>query len=248
MDIQAAPIPMITGSVGNQNQRTLVPWYFFPLSFPLSKHPIVNNLNAVKFDFVSTIDTVNSNNIKKTVLLTTSKYSRTLNSPVRISLEVLKQEPQEKQYNKSLLPLSVLLEGQFESLYKNRIPPAIANDSAIDFKTKSVATKMIVIADGDVCKNQVQKNTQNVYPLGYDRFSGQTFGNKNFLLNCMNYLLDNSGLISVRSRELKLRLLDKQKIENSRVSLQVASTSIPILLIIIIGLVQYFLRKKKYNT
>jgi ABC-2 type transport system permease protein len=113
MDIQAAPIPMITGSVGNQNQRTLVPWYFFPLSFPLSKHPIVNNLNAVKFDFVSTIDTVNSNNIKKTVLLTTSKYSRTLNSPVRISLEVLKQEPQEKQYNKSFLPLSVLLEGQF---------------------------------------------------------------------------------------------------------------------------------------
>jgi len=248
MDIQAAPIPMITGSVGNQNQRTLVPWYFFPLSFPLSKHPIVNNLNAVKFDFVSTIDTVNSNNIKKTVLLTTSKYSRTLNSPVRISLEVLKQEPQEKQYNKSFLPLSVLLEGQFESLYKNRIPPAIANDSAIDFKTKSVATKMIVIADGDVCKNQVQKNTQNVYPLGYDRFSGQTFGNKNFLLNCMNYLLDNSGLISVRSRELKLRLLDKQKIENSRVSLQVASTTIPILLIITLGLVQFFLRKKKYNT
>lgn len=248
MDIQAAPIPMITGSVGNQNQRTLIPWYFFPLSFPLSKHPIVNNLNAVKFDFVSTIDTVNSNNIKKTVLLTTSKYSRTLNSPVRISLEVLKQEPQEKQYNKSFLPLSVLLEGQFESLYKNRIPPAIANDSAIDFKTKSVATKMIVIADGDVCKNQVQKNTQNVYPLGYDRFSGQTFGNKNFLLNCMNYLLDNSGLISVRSRELKLRLLDKQKIENSRVSLQVASTTIPILLIITLGLVQFFLRKKKYNT
>jgi ABC-2 type transport system permease protein len=248
MDIQAAPIPMITGSVGNQNQRTLVPWYFFPLSFPLSKHPIVNNLNAVKFDFVSTIDTVNSNNIKKTILLTTSKYSRTLNSPVRISLEVLKQEPQEKQYNKSFLPLSVLLEGQFESLYKNRIPPAIANDSAIDFKTNSVATKMIFIADGDVCKNQVQKNTQNVYPLGYDRFSGQTFGNKNFLLNCMNYLLDNSGLISVRSRELKLRLLDKQKIENSRVSLQVASTTIPILLIITLGLVQFFLRKKKYNT
>jgi ABC-2 type transport system permease protein len=181
-------------------------------------------------------------------LLTTSKYSRTLNSPVRISLEVLKQEPQEKQYNKSFLPLSVLLEGQFESLYKNRIPPAIANDSAIDFKNKGVATKMIFVADGDVCKNQVQKNTQNVYPLGYDRFSGQTFGNKNFLLNCMNYLLDNSGLISVRSRELKLRLLDKQKIENSRVSLQVASTTIPILLIITLGLVQFFLRKKKYNT
>ncbi len=247
MDVQAAPIPMITGAVGNQNQRSLLPWYFFPLSFPISKHPIVNNLNAVKLDFVSTLDTVKATNVRKTILLTSSKYSRTLNSPVRISLEVLQKEPEEKQYSKSFLPLAVLLEGNFESLYKNRIPPAIAHDSAIDFREKSVETKMIVVADGDVCKNQVQKNTQNVYPLGYDRFSGQTFGNKNFLLNCMNYLLDNSGLISVRSRELKLRLLDKKEIENRKTNIQIANVSLPIILVIIIGLLQFLVRKKRWN-
>ena len=247
MDVQAAPIPMITGNVGNQNQRSLLPWYFFPLAFPISKHPIVNNLNAVKFDFASTIDTVNSKNVQKTILLTSSKYSRALNAPVRISLEVLRKEPEEKLYNRSFMPISVLLEGNFESLYKNRIPPAIANDSVIDFKSSSINTKMIVIADGDVCKNQIQKNTQNVYPLGYDRFSGQTFGNKNFLLNCMNYLLDNSGLISVRSRELKLRLLDKKKTEENKSSIKIASTTIPILIIIFIGIAQYFWRKNKYS-
>jgi ABC-2 type transport system permease protein len=247
MDVQAAPIPMITGNVGNQSQRSLLPWYFFPLAFPISKHPIVNNLNAVKFDFASTIDTVNSKNVQKTILLTSSKYSRALNAPVRISLEVLRKEPEEKLYNKSFMPISVLLEGNFESLYKNRIPPAIANDSVIDFKSSSLTTKMIVIADGDVCKNQVQKNTQNVYPLGYDRFSGQTFGNKNFLLNCMNYLLDNSGLISVRSRELKLRLLDKKKAEENKSAIKIASTTIPILIIILIGIAQYILRKNKYS-
>jgi len=247
MDVQAAPIPMITGNVGNQNQRTLMPWYYFPLSFPISKHPIVKNLNAVKFDFVSSIDTVQVKDVRKTILLTSGKYSRTINAPARISLEVLKQEPQEKQYNKSFEPLAVLLEGNFESLYKNRLTPTIANDSSINFKAKSVDTKMIVIADGDVCKNQVQKTTQNVYPLGYDRFSGQTFGNKNFLLNCMNYLLDNSGLISVRSREIRLRLLDKTEIEKSRSAIQMANVSIPILAILIFGIIHFIMRKRKYS-
>lgn len=247
MDITAAPIPMITGRVGNQDQRSLLPWYFFPLSFPYTKHPIVNNLNAVKFDFASSIDLLTNKNIEKTVLLTTSKYSRALNSPVRVSLEILTKEPEEKQYNKSFLPLAVLLEGKFESLFLNRIPPSIANDSAIDFKSKSITTKMIVISDGDVCKNQVQKQTGNTYPLGYDRFSGQTFGNKNFLLNCMNYLLDNSGLISVRSRELKLRLLDKTKVEEKKTEIQIANVSIPVILIVVLGITQFIYRRKKYS-
>ncbi len=248
MDVQAAPIPMITGTVGSQNQRSLLPWYFFPLSFPVTNHPIVNNLNAVKFDFVSSIDTVRARDVKKTVLLSSSKYSRVVNAPVRISLEILRKEPEEKQYNKSFLPLAVLLEGSFGSVFKNRIPPVIAHDSAIDFRDKSPMTKMIVIGDGDVCLNQVQKNTDNAYPLGYDRFSGQTFGNKNFLLNCMNYLLDNSGLISVRSRELKLRLLDKQEIERKKNNIQAANMSLPVLIVILSGIIQYFIRKKKYAS
>jgi len=248
MDITAAPIPMITGRAVNQNQRSLLPWYFFPLSFPYTKHPIVNNLNAVKFDFASSLDLLNTENVNKTVLLTTSKYSRTMNSPVRISLEILTKEPEEKQYNKSFLPLAVLLEGKFESLYNNRIPPQIARDSAIDFRPSSVENKMIVIADGDVCKNQVQKQTMNSFPLGYDRFSGQTFGNKNFLLNCMNYLLDNSGLISVRSRELKLRLLDKTKVEEKKTEIQAANVTIPVILIVFLGLTQFIYRRKKYSV
>jgi ABC-2 type transport system permease protein len=248
MDIQAAPIPMITGKVGNQNQRSLLPWYYFPLSFPYSKHPIVNNLNAVKFEFASSIDVLNIDNVDKTILLTSSKYSRTLNSPVRISLEELARDPEEKQYNKSFLPLAVLLEGNFQSLYKNRVPLSIAKDSAIDFKSESKTSKMIFISDGDICKNQVQKQSMNVYPLGYDRFSGQTFGNKVFLLNCINYLLDNSGLISVRSRELKLRLLDKSKVEKNKSSIQIANMSLPLILISILGIIKFIYRRKIYSN
>ncbi len=219
-----------------------------PLVVPENVHPIVTNLNAIKFEFASTLDTVSNAGVKKTILLRTSKYSKVLNSPVRISLGIVQQEPKQEQYNKHNLPLAVLLEGQFESVFKNRITTAIANSNEIKFKAQSKPTKMIVVSDGDVIKNAVSKSSGKVYPLGFDRYTNQMYGNTNFILNSMNYLTDNSGLISIRSRELTLRLLDKEVLKSDKFFWQLLNTLLPILLLLIYGIVQFYLRKRKYSN
>lgn len=246
-DLQAAPIPIVTGYSGNQPQQSLFPWFYMPLVVPENIHPIVTNLNAIKFEFASTLDTISNAGVKKTILLHTSKYSKVLNSPVRISLGIVQQEPKQEQYNKHNLPLAVLLEGKFESVFKNRIPPAIANSSEIKFKAQSAATKMIVVSDGDVIKNAVSKSSGKVYPLGFDRYTNQMYGNTNFILNSMNYLTDNSGLISIRSRELTLRLLDKEVLKSDKFFWQLLNTLLPILLLLIYGVLQFYFRKRNYS-
>lgn len=244
MDLQAAPIPVVTGQVGNQPKTELFPWYFSPLINPSSTNPIVHNLNAIKLEFASTVDTVEAENVKKTILLTTSKYSKALMAPARVSLNILKEEPDPKQFYKSNLPVGVLLEGNFKSNFKNRIPEAIANAPEIGYKESSVATKMIVVADGDVIASYVSKKG-TILPLGYDRFTKQTYGNRNFILNCVDYLCDDSGLMTLRAKELKLRLLDKAKTENS--SIKWINTLTPILLIILYGFIHTLLRRRKYE-
>lgn len=246
-DLQAAAIPIVTGYVGNQPQQSLFPWYYFPLAVPDSKHPIVNNLNAVKFEFANSIDTVGNKEVNKTILLHTSKYTKLLNAPVRISLSIVQHEPNPEQFNKSFQPLAVLLEGEFESVFKNRLPAEMLNNKDIAFKEKSAANKMIVVSDGDVIRNEIQKSTGNIYPLGVDRFTGQEYGNKNFILNCMNYLCDESGLISVRSRNIQLRMLDKTKVDSQGQMWKVINVAGPILLIMSFGAFQYFTRKKRYT-
>lgn len=248
-DLTAMPIPIKTGNLGAQAQLDYLPWYFFPLIMPSKNNPIINNLNAIKFEFASSIDTIESKDIKKTILLTTSRYSRTLRTPVLISLDILKKEPETKLFNKPELPVAVLLEGEFHSVFKNRIPEEIANNKEIDFRTKSVANRMIVISDGDVIKNQLQKYNGSLYPLplGYDKYTRETLGNKDFIMNCVDYLCDETGLISVRSREIKLRLLDKTKYSNNKVFWQVLNTGLPVLLIFVFALIQSFFRKRKYG-
>jgi len=245
-DIQAASIPINTAIVGNQPQWELVPWLYFPMLMPLSKHPIVNNLNAIKCEFANSIDTVRAKGIKKTILLTTSRYTRLVHAPVRISLQTINKLPDEDQFNKPFQSIAVLLEGEFQSVFQNRIPPAIKDSKDIGYKEKSKPNGMIIIADGDIIRNQVQQSSGKVYPLGYDRYTGQEFGNKDFILNAIDYLCDDSGLISVRSRELKLRLLDKTRISKERVNWQVLNTCVPILLVIVFGVVLGVLRKRKY--
>jgi len=247
MDLNALPIPMRTGQIGNQPQIDFFPWYYFPIITPLIKHPIVNNLNAIKTEFVSSIDTVNVPGIEKTVLLTTSQYSRTLKTPTLIDLSILQEQPDERSYRKKFVPIAVLLEGSFESVFINRIPPAISNDSKIGFVTESLPTKMIVISDGDIIKNQFHIPQGYPLPLGYDQFTRETFGNKELILNAMNYLIDDSGLISIRSRELKLRLLDKTRISKSKIFWQLLNTLGPIILIVIFGILQTYFRRKKYT-
>ena len=246
LDLNALPIPMVTGSIGNQPQQTFLPWFYFPILTPTSKHPIVHNLNAIKTEFISTIDTLVAPGVMKTVLLTTSKYSRIVNAPTVVNLEILRQDPDERQYNMPFLPVAVLLEGNFESVFKNRLAPEVEETPEIGFKENSPATKMIVVADGDIIKSQLHYAKGYPLPLGYDQYTKEMFGNKDFILNCVNYLCDDAGLISTRARELKIRLLDKTRVEKEKLKWQLINTLVPIALIVLFGILQTLWRRRKY--
>lgn len=248
MDINALPIPMVTGRTGNQPQFSFFPWYYFPVLTSISNHPVVNNLNAIRTEFISGIDTVGNPAIRKTILLKTSEYTRIALTPVMISLDILNKEPDPNDYNQEPQAVAVLLEGEFNSLYKNRITSEISQAPEIGFTEKSPANRMIVISDGDIIRNQVQFNNGSFVPLplGYDRHTGQTFGNKDLILNAINYLCDDEGLMSVRARELKLRALDVNRARKQLLFWQLINTAAPVLLVILFGLLQFALRKRRY--
>lgn len=242
MDLRSGVIP-----VPVNNRYRLMPWFYFPLLSQGSNHPIVNNINLVKTEFASTIDTVKTPGIKKTFLLSTSKHAHVQPAPARIDLRTVFEKPEESIFNKPYLPVAVLLEGEFDSYYKNRVLKGLDSISQIKFRKKSPPTKIIVVADGDIIKNSVQRSTQRAYPLGYDIYSRQTYGNKNFILNAVNYLCDDSGLLEVRSRELKLRMMNKKKINEEKTKWQTINTALPLVAIITFGIIQAFIRKRKYT-
>jgi gliding-associated putative ABC transporter substrate-binding component GldG len=241
-DIMAAPITLATGENGSGTQYNQFPWFYSPLVYPTAKHPIVSNLDAVKFEFTNGIDTL-KNGIKKTVLLQSSPYSRLVGAPVEVKLEMVNDRPEQSEFlNKGNIPVAVLLEGQFHSAYENRVLP---------FKEKSFVNlgktnKMIVISDGDVIKNQLDKNYQPL-ELGYDKWTNKLYGNKEFMMNCVNYLLDDNGLINIRSKVVNLPILDKEKVYDNYTSAQIISVGLPIIILGIFGLLFTFLRKRKYS-
>jgi ABC-2 type transport system permease protein len=248
MDLRSSVIPIIVGRVGNQPRYEPKRWPYFPLSLPPSNHPIVNNLNATRFEFASSIDTIAAEGIKKTVLLSSSKRTQLINTPARISLNILKEQPDPRFYNLQNIPMAVLLEGRFTSNFKNRIPPAIKENKQIGFLEQSEKDgAMIVVSDGDVIKNGVSKTTGRLSPLGYDKYTGELFGNRDFVLNCLNYLCDDSGLISVRSRIIKTRLLDDTKIKGERTNIQLKNVLVPLLIIALMGFILNFLRRRKFG-
>lgn len=243
-DVQCAPIPVVTGNVGSQTQSDLMPWLFYPIFIPNSLHPVVKNLDGVRSEFANTIDSIQVAGVTKTALLQSSKYTKVLNAPVRVSLNMLSIEPNPLQFNKSSMMAAIALEGKFNSLYRNRL--LSQNDSA-QFLTQSKATRMIVVSDGDIIKNYVSKKDSAAYPLGYDRFTKQTFANKNFILNAVDYLADDDNIIEARTKEVKLRTLDKGKIKKQKLNWQIFNILLPNLLIVIVGIVLFYSRKRKYT-
>jgi ABC-2 type transport system permease protein len=172
--------------------------------------------------------------------------SRVVSTPARVGLGQATLQLKEEQFNASNLPVAVLLQGKFSSNFKNRVPTLLATDSAIQFRGESVNTSMIVVSDGDVAKNYVSKNGKT-YPLGFDRYTREQFGNKAFLLNAINYLCGDEALISIRAREINLRLLDKTKIKDEKLKWQLINVLVPVALIILLGVVLYVIRKRKYS-
>lgn len=246
-DMQCGFLNINVGFKNGQPNFQLFPWLYHPLILSDVDHPVVKNLDLIKFEFLSTLDTVAAKGIKKTILLRSSRYTKTQPTPARIGLAMVKFTPKEDQFHNSYQSVACLLEGSFSSVFSNRLPSAILNDSTIAFRDKGVPTKMIVIADGDVAKNDIRPGVGPL-ALGFDRNTGQTFANKTFLLNCINYLVDDEGLLQLRAREVKLRLLDKKKIANNETKWQMINIALPLGIIIVFGLIQFYFRKKKYAS
>jgi gliding-associated putative ABC transporter substrate-binding component GldG len=241
-DEYGTPIKLASGNEGSETQMETYNWKMAPFIYPASKkHPIVKNTDGVKFDFCSPIELLKSSH-STTILLESSPYSKTIGIPTVVSLDMISEETTPKDYpNGGLIPVAVLLEGSFTSMYNNRVLPF--KDGK--FLSKSAPTKMIVISDGDVIKNQIDKGAP--IELGYDKYTSQYFGNKEFILNSVNYLLDDNGLINIRSKDVTLPLLDKQSVQDNYSQTQMLTVALPIVLLGIFGLLFTYLRKKKYN-
>ncbi|MFY8136678.1 MAG: gliding motility-associated ABC transporter substrate-binding protein GldG [Flavobacteriales bacterium] len=253
IDFQAAPIAFDAGPMGNQRNIQMFSWYYSPLLFPpANAHPIVANLDPIKYEFASSIDTVNSSPlVKKIPILRSSELSKALKTPVRINTSVV--ELGMDYFKQGAMPnqiMALMMEGQFNSAFKDQLPLAIRQDPVIAYKESSVPTAMMVIADGDVVRNAVMETPQGPVPqaLGFDRYAKRViYDNKEFLLNSMNYLLDDKALISVRSRTIKLRKLDDSVVAANRTRIQVENAALPIFVLLIIGGIQVYIRKKKWT-
>jgi len=225
------------------------PWYYFPVIVSDNKHVISKYLNYIKTEFVSTIDTVGFNkDIRKTVLLKSSEYTKNDPIPAKITLEQAGHMPSDNEMLGGIRNLAVLAEGKFTSIFKNRpIEKYFPNYNVSDVLIESKPAKIIVVSDGDIIKNEVSSKGQP-YPIGFDRFTRHVFkGNKEFILNAVNYLCDDSGLMTIRSRELQMRLLNHEKVLKNRFLIQLINVMLPVLLIALFGIVVYFVRRKRYQ-
>lgn len=249
-DIECQAIRLMVMSGGSRQQVVPVPWIYYPLLSAAGNHPVTRNLNRVKGEFVNYIDTVGLDGaIRKHVLLHTSPFTRTVSPPVVINLREAENPPAESEFNKASLPVAVLLEGTFASAFSNRPVAAIAGNSNFRFVNKSAATKMIVVADADIIRNEVSRAGGQETPLrlGVDKYTGQVFGNKDFIVNCVNWLVDDSGIMELRSRELKMRLLNQSKVRNEKTAWQVINTVCPLVLLLLAGIAFGYIRKLKYT-
>lgn len=247
-DLRAAVIPVFNGQFGNQAQTKVYPWLYYPLISSKNDHPINKNIDVVKLEFASSIDTVGSKGLKKTTILSSSDRTKLVKAPTRVSLNMLGFKPKVAQFAKKNVPVAVLVEGTFKSVFANRLTSNILNSKQIKFKEKSVPTQQLFISDGNLIKNRYNTQTNQYYALGFDRYSRQIYGNKSFIINAINYLVDDSDLILSNNKSFKIRLLDTQAIDEQRTLLQVINTAVPILLIILIGLVLHYIRKRKYTA
>ncbi|QEC78032.1 gliding motility-associated ABC transporter substrate-binding protein GldG [Mucilaginibacter ginsenosidivorax] len=243
-DMSCSPIPVSTGEVGGQAQIQMLPWLYYPLFMPYSKHPIVKNLDAIHSEFASTIDLLDTKNVKKTILLASSPYNKKISAPHILSLQALEQEPNPKDFQGTPKTVAVLLEGKFVSDWRNRPLPDSLGE-AVTIIPESVRTKMVVISDGDILKNQIGRDG-SPYPLGYDHYTQQSYGNKNLLLNIADYMTDDSGLIALRTKEIKIRLLNRARIRNEKLYWQLVNTVGPLALVLICAIFQHYIRKRKY--
>jgi gliding-associated putative ABC transporter substrate-binding component GldG len=248
-DLNADKVPSVVGSMGGKPQMELLPWPYFPLLSNYTNHPIAKNLDYVVSQFPNSIDTVKADGITKTILLASSANSRVLSTPAKVSFQSIQTEDDLKTFNKPNVPVAVLLEGKFQSLFANRLTQqqkdAFAGPGA--FASSSPDNKMIVISDGDIALNAVTQK-EGPLPLGMNMFTQYQYANKDFLSNCLEYLTDNSGILEARSKDYTLRLLDKKKIESEKSKWQIINIVLPLLIVFVFGILYQYIRKRKYRS
>lgn len=244
-DRYAARYPVITGQRADGTaQIQLMEWPFFPLVNRFTEHPITHNLDRVLLRFVSSIDTVKAEGIRKTPLLFTSQYARTLTAPVNVNINELRRDLSVEQFGEKHIPLAYLLEGKFTSLFKNRfLPEGVERASA---REQSIPTSLIVVSDGDVARNEINRRTGQPSPLGFDPFTNYTFANQDMLLNMMAYLVDEDGLIRARNKDIKIRPLNREKIVEEKLLWQLVNLVAPLVLLVIFGVARAYWRKKRF--
>ncbi|WP_299759583.1 gliding motility-associated ABC transporter substrate-binding protein GldG [uncultured Pontibacter sp.] len=245
MDLNSGFIPLVTGYLGDKPQTEMVNWRFYPLLNNFSKHPATRNLDAVYSKFVSTMDTVKAEGIRKAPLVYTSAYSRIMEAPVPLTLEETRMEVNPAQYQAGQQPVGYILEGKFTSLFRNRNAPAGVQQTHV--QEQGVESKIAVFSDGDLVRNDVNPRTGQAYELGFDRYNNMTFANKELAMNTVHYLLDAEGLINVRSKEIALRPLDKVRVREEKTYWQLLNLVAPIMLLGLFGVARYYLRKRKYE-
>ena len=237
-------IPLDVGNFGDKANIQLVPWQYYPLINTFGKSPIVKNLDAIYTKYVGSLDTVRANGITKTPLLMTSRYTQILKAPAVMSYNFANKELNANDYKAGVQTVGILLEGKFESLFNNRILPS--DQRSATFKSAGKPSKIIVCSDGDIPINDFDKKQNNPLPLGFDKYSGNTFANKDFVMNAIDYLLDDNGVITARNKEVVLRPLDKVALQDEREYWQGINLIIPIVVLILAGLLKGFLRKRQY--
>jgi gliding-associated putative ABC transporter substrate-binding component GldG len=249
MDMESSSIPQIIGMQGEQPQIELFKWLYHPLVTSRVDHPIVKNIDRVNLFFPASIDTIKTEiPVKKTPLLISSNYSRVQYNPMRLSFEILKLPPDPSKFNNPNQVMAMLLEGEFESAYKNRVSPEFKKaltGLGLEYKEKSIPTRQLVVADSDFIKNTISDKRD----IGYNKWDKNYYkGNKDFILNAIEYLLDDSDILKSRSKEIKLRLLDAVKTQKEKTKWQLINIGLPLLFLLIFGLLYNYFRKKKYST
>jgi len=250
-DIKCARQPLVVGMVGNQPQIERVPFPYYPLLSAPVPHVVSKNLGDVLSVFPSSIDTVQTEGVTKTVLLATDTNSRTLSTPAIVSLQSIKSEDDFRQFNKSHIPVAVLLEGNFTSLFRNRMSQTL-RDSLAKYHNKPFAeaavkpSKQIVVSDADLVTNVISA-TDDALPMGVQLFENYQFANREFFMNCMDYMVSDRNLLASRNKEFSLRLLDREKVRDNKRVIQIANLALPVLLVIIFAALYFTLRKRRYQ-
>lgn len=245
-DLSSATIPMNVGNMGDKPEIKAVPWRFFPLLNNFGPSPITRNMDAVYSRFLSSIDTVGGPaGIHKIPLLMTSPYTKLLNTPALVGYNEARQQPEPSEYNGGVKLAAVLLEGSFNSLFENRILPADPRYKT--FKATGQG-KIIICADGDVAVNDFDYRRNTPLPLGYDRASTNIFGNKDFIMHALDYMTDENGIITSRSKQISIRALDKIAVQKDKKFWQALNLLLPLVILGIFGALRYYIRRRKFAS